>query len=297
MACPANWPAELVRITETFGWVPPLVSTPCERLWKTAGSRTAETDGTLSFPEASHSDLQRVEDNSLWFRHRNTIIGDAIKAINGIDSVWEVGSGNGIVASYLNATGLDTIAVEPGLEGARYSAEQRRVPTICGRFEELQLPDCSINCIGAFDVIEHLADPRLLLKEFHRCLVPGGTLIISVPACSWLWSDVDEFSGHFCRYDKSTLVKLLEHMKFKPTRCQYFMFPYLLPLFAIRTIPYWLGRRQNPDEIRQRAISNLASKETFFSRVGSKILEADRCLFAKNRVPVGTSILALATKC
>jgi SAM-dependent methyltransferase len=39
----------------------------------------------------------------------------------------------------------------------------------------------SLDCIGTFDVLEHVPDYRSALAEFHRCLRPGGTLLMTVP--------------------------------------------------------------------------------------------------------------------
>jgi predicted SAM-dependent methyltransferase len=49
--------------------------------------------------------------------------------------------------------------------------------------------------IGAFDVLEHLEKPELLLDEIYRVLMPGGTFVCSVPAYQWLFSDFDIFDG------------------------------------------------------------------------------------------------------
>jgi len=45
----------------------------------------------------------------------------------------------------------------------------------------LTFQDASFDCIGTFDVLEHVPDYRRALAEFHRCLRPGGMLLMTVP--------------------------------------------------------------------------------------------------------------------
>ena len=45
----------------------------------------------------------------------------------------------------------------------------------------LSFPDASFQCIGSFDVLEHVPDYRRGLSELARCLTPGGWLLLSTP--------------------------------------------------------------------------------------------------------------------
>lgn len=45
----------------------------------------------------------------------------------------------------------------------------------------LTFADASFDAILSFDVLEHVPDTRAALREMQRCLVPGGTLLLSVP--------------------------------------------------------------------------------------------------------------------
>ena len=61
--------------------------------------------------------------------------------------------------------------------------------------------------IGAFDVIEHINEDELVLSNMYRALKQGGALLVTVPQHRWLWSAVDEYSGHVRRYTRSELVR------------------------------------------------------------------------------------------
>lgn len=44
---------------------------------------------------------------------------------------------------------------------------------------ELALPDSSVGTALLFDTVEHVRDPWRALAELHRCLVPGGIVIMT----------------------------------------------------------------------------------------------------------------------
>jgi len=45
----------------------------------------------------------------------------------------------------------------------------------------LSCPDASLDLLMHFDVLEHVPDHRAALKECHRALAPGGTLLFTIP--------------------------------------------------------------------------------------------------------------------
>lgn len=45
----------------------------------------------------------------------------------------------------------------------------------------LTFPDRSFDCIGCFEVLEHIPNHPQALRELFRCLAPGGTLLATVP--------------------------------------------------------------------------------------------------------------------
>jgi SAM-dependent methyltransferase len=54
--------------------------------------------------------------------------------------------------------------------------------TVCAPVETTGLPSDSFDKALAIDIIEHLPKPEGILREAHRLLMPGGELLLSVPA-------------------------------------------------------------------------------------------------------------------
>ena len=68
---------------------------------------------------------------------------------------------------------------------ARYVAvDLRQTPlvNVIGNACQLPFADRRFDLIICTQVLEYIADPRVVIMEMHRCLKPGGSLLLSVPS-------------------------------------------------------------------------------------------------------------------
>jgi len=79
-------------------------------------------------------------------------------------------------------------------------------PTVVGSAESLPFPDESFDVVLSTQVLEHLPDPELALKEAVRVLRKGGRLILTVPG---VWP-THEAPHDFWRFTRYGLSRLLE---------------------------------------------------------------------------------------
>jgi SAM-dependent methyltransferase len=77
----------------------------------------------------------------------------------------------------------------------------------------------------AFDVLEHIKDDQEALAQWVTWLRPGGVLMMSVPAHMRLWTTGDEWAGHYRRYGRNTLQKLLIDNGLEVTAFECYGFP------------------------------------------------------------------------
>jgi hypothetical protein len=77
----------------------------------------------------------------------------------------------------------------------------------------------------------------------RRVLQPGGHILITVPAYKWLWSSHDVANGHWRRYRRRELKRLLEVSGFQVEVCSYVMMSMLLPAAAYRLLERLPGRQ------------------------------------------------------
>ena len=54
-------------------------------------------------------------------------------------------------------------------------------------------------------MLEHIEDELHALRELRASMRPGGTLLVTVPAYQWLWSEHDDINHHKRRYTRATL--------------------------------------------------------------------------------------------
>ena len=197
----------------------------------------------VSFPSDWYDpQAVRAETSDFWVQARAEKILRILRN-NGIKVMWEVGAGDGNVAILLRKAGIAVIAIEPLRNGAQ-SLANHGVMAYLGTLEDLAFPDASIEVIGIFDVLEHLEQPQLVMSEVRRVLKPGGLLITTVPAHQFLFSDFDLSIGHFRRYSRKSLEKLLMENGFSSNKIQFMFLGLVLPAFILRTLPYKLGRKK-----------------------------------------------------
>ena len=71
-----------------------------------------------------------------------------------------------------------------------------------------------IDTIVCLNVLEHIENDRSTLQDCAAVLPSGGHLVLLVPAMPALYGSLDRALGHFRRYERTSLAKLLEETGF-----------------------------------------------------------------------------------
>ena len=205
----------------------------------------------VHFPiSAYETDKINKDLEQFWAEFRAKKIYEVLKRYE-INIIWEIGSGDGSAAIPLHKMGIEVVCSEPIKAGADYTTKFGLL-TFNSTFEDLNLPNNSIEAIGLFDVLEHIKDDSQFILQLNKAISKNGILLITVPAYSWLFSDFDISIGHFRRYTKKSLTSLLVKNGFQVTYQQYFFAFLILPSLFLRRIPYLLGRRQKYEIIHKK---------------------------------------------
>lgn len=83
------------------------------------------------------------------------------------------------------------------------------------------LVEYSFDTVLCLNVLEHIADDLAALQNIHRVLVPGGVLILLVPAIPALYGSLDAAIGHWRRYRHEELVHKAMVTGFAIEQCFY----------------------------------------------------------------------------
>jgi SAM-dependent methyltransferase len=207
--------------------------------------------------------------------------------------ILEIGCSSGffirdLVKSFPDATIVGADVVKEPLY--RLAKDYPGVPLI--RFDLLQcpLPDQSIDVLVMLNVLEHIEDDVGALKKIFNLLRSGGSLIIEVPACPFLYDAYDAELHHFRRYSVSELQRKLGGVGFKVCRKSHLGFALFPAFLAVKLVNKWLPVRRKKTVVRDQAA------RTSESRLMKLAMDFELSLLSRLTLPFGIRILMVAKK-
>ena len=144
-------------------------------------------------------------------------------------STAEVGAGNGNFSELLLDCTQHLVTFEPS-ENMYPLLKERfeknfKVETINSAFErEYSKFDGYFDSIVYVNVLEHIENDEQELSYVYKTIRHGGHALFFVPALSFLYSDFDKKIGHFRRYNRNNLCRLVRRSGFNIINAKYFDF-------------------------------------------------------------------------
>ena len=123
----------------------------------------------------------------------------------------EVGCGAGMLLQEFARRGFTCTAFESSAQALRLAQVLASEAGVTIAFADTPQPDWHrrFEIVMAFEVLEHIEDDRAALMAWASWLRPDGLLLLSVPAHARYWSAGDEWAGHYRRYERAELIRLL----------------------------------------------------------------------------------------
>lgn len=216
-----------------------------------------------------------------WYRARAELLRAALgEHASDAGRVLDVGSADAPSVAWLRGDRHVALDVDPrGL---------RPDEGVCGSALALPFRDATFDLVGAFDVVEHCEPEETAVAELFRVLVPGGQLLLSVPAYQWAWSEHDVRAGHRRRYTRPRLVAAVDAAGFDVRRATY-AFAGVFPMFVAQRL---LGRVRHGgrSDVRLPEVSPLMERMLLgLSRAEARVL-------SRRDLPFGSSIFLVAHK-
>ncbi len=249
-------------------------------------------ESSEGFDPEAFAMLAASEDGHFWFESRNRLVVRALRSwFPQMHRYLEVGCGTGCVLAAVTHAFPDTrITASEMLAAALPFAAARAPGTELLQLDARALPYTQhFDVIGAYDVLEHIAEDEAVLAQFHRALKPGGGVLLCVPQHPSLWSSQDELAHHVRRYRRGELETKLRAAGFQVRYSSSFMTA-LLPML-------WLARRRRSSGSAPlaQAQAELAPAPWLNSLLGALLAIEHGLLRAGLRLPMGSSRMVVAT--
>jgi SAM-dependent methyltransferase len=170
-------------------------------------------------------------EHHFWHAARNDLIVRQLKKVLRPDElILDIGCGAGVFVDYAQGKGLNIRGVEKGPAPVKPGLESI-VDTGMELSELAEDIRGEVRVALLLDVIEHIEDRTRFLSQVRQQLPRCEYLLVTVPARMEIWSNFDEYWGHFLRYDRPALEAELQEAGFDPIKSAYhFNWVYLASL-------------------------------------------------------------------
>ena len=133
----------------------------------------------------------------------------------------DIGCASGTLLWLASRHGFDVFGVEVSRRSADFVRDVLGFEVLCGQFNDAEFAASSFDVVTMFHSLEHVPDPRQVVREIHRVLASDGVFIGVVPnfggwssqrfGPSWRWLQPE---NHYSHFTPDSLGKLLEAENF-----------------------------------------------------------------------------------
>ncbi len=237
-----------------------------------------------------YQQMYELEGFYWWFVARRKLLRDLIARRSDAAPlrILDVGSGTGYNHAVLSQFG-SVVNVDFSAEALRLSRERGLSNLVLSNVQEVGLRDGCMDLATALDVLEHTDDDLAAMRELRRILRPGATLVLTVPAYGFLWSEHDEALHHRRRYTASELCNKLRSSGFHVEFCSYYITLLFFPVLLMRVL-----QNLAKDGVRPKTSHVILPR--WLNSFLIRLLDLERWLLRSVRLPFGVTVACIASK-
>lgn len=240
--------------------------------------------------------MRHMEEDYWWYRGLHGLVADVARrklAETSAPHILDAGCGTGgtLAALRRSLNGAELTGLDCSAEAIEFTrARDLGVRLVCGRVEEMPFPDSQCDLVISLDVLSAKGlDDVGALREFHRVLKAGKSLLLNLPAFDFLKSAHDAAIDGARRYTRGAVRDLLEQTGFEVEWLTYWNALLFPPIAIWRVLTRPRARRPHPR-------SDLHPLPAALNSMLAAQLRLEVRLAQQVPLPFGTSVFALARK-
>lgn len=202
--------------------------------------------------------------------------------------ILNVGSGTGNISKSFAEYGR-VYSVDYSNEALRFSQINGQRDLVRADAINIPFKNDYFDVVMLYDLLEHVDDDILVLKETKRVLKEGGVAILTVPSYKFMWSRIDDVAWHKRRYLRSGLLNKMDKVHLRKVKVTYFN-TFLFPGAIIRR---WVEKLFC---IKRKGDSFLPSIPHWLNGLMVKIFSFEKYFLKDFSFPFGLSVLAIYKK-
>ena len=233
-----------------------------------------------------------------YFLIRSKIIRNIIKQFHKASlplKILNIGVATGATSQMLMEFG-DVTSVEFDKECCEFVSKVLNTKVYNESITALPFKDNSFDLVCAFDVIEHVDEDDIAVKEMNRVCKQGGDVYITVPAFMSLWSNHDIINHHKRRYILPEIKTLFAKYSGIEIYSSYFNSLLFPPILLFRQLSRIFSKKNDKMTSDFDVVSEKSVFGNFINTILGFIFSLEIYFLRLFKFPFGVSIIFLWKK-